>query len=304
MQPLVSVVIVSYNTSELTSKSIQSVYASQGFEPNQIEILLVDNNSTDDTVASISKKFPQVKLIKNQKNNGFGGGNNQGVSLAQGKYILFLNTDAFLEKDSLHILVETLEKQKDVSSVGPQYRGKDGEYQQSAGYFPTFSRVIAWMWWFDKLPLIKRFFQKPYHIYDHSWYKKPQYVDWLMGACILIHKSDFQAIGGFDENIFMYGEEVELYYRLNSKTGKKNYFTPATRVVHLGSASTQKANASRLILELRGIEYFYKKHYPHLLGFIRFIIYTGTCMRIFVFSLVPGKKEALREYKKFFTARQ
>ena len=109
---------------------------------------------------------------------------------------------------------------------------------------------------------------------------------------------------GFDEKMFMYAEEVELYRRLKESLGKKVYFTPQTKVVHMGRASSNKANAFVLIHELKGIQYIYQKHYPHLLGFISFVIFVGVILRIIVFSLLPSRHEALVEYKKFFQQAQ
>lgn len=300
MTPLVSVIIVSYNTRKLTVKSIKSAYVSQGFKPGEIEVILVDNNSADDTVAYLKKHFPSVKLIVNQENRGFGGGNNQGAKAAKGIYLLLLNTDAFLGPDSLKTLVHILAKHREIVSVGPQLRYADNRLQPSAGYLPTPLRVLAWMWWLDKLPLIKRLFPTPYHVFDPAWHQKAQTPEWLMGACVLFRRTEFLAAGGFDEQIFMYAEEVELYRRLQKSLGKQVYFTPKSSVVHLGRASSNKANAYVLIHELKGIEYIYQKHYPHLLWFIRLVIYTGVALRIFVFSLIPHRHEALAEYKKFF----
>ena len=300
MKPLVSVIIVSYNTRKLTVKSIRSTYASTGFKPGEIEVIVVDNHSHDDTVAYLKTIFPQVKLIVNQDNRGFGGGNNQGAYIAKGEYLLLLNTDAFLGKDSLQILVRVLAKRQDVVSVGPQLRYADHRLQCSGGYLPTPIRVLAWMWWLDKLPLIKNFFTTPYHVFDPAWHKKTQYPEWLMGACVLFRRQEFLMAGGFDEHIFMYAEEVELYRRLQQSLGKKVCFTPKTRVVHLGRASSNQANAYVLIHELKGIEYIYHKHYSHLLWFIRFVIYSGVLLRILVFSFLPARRDSLAEYRKFF----
>lgn len=301
MKALVSVVVVSYNTREYTVKSLQSALDSRGFKPGEIEVILIDNNSPDDTVAYVKKHLPSVKVIANHENFGFGGGNNQGAKLARGKYLLLLNPDAFLAHDSLKIMYDLMEKDQSLVSVGPQLRYQDGSMQQSAGFLPTPWRVMAWMWWLDKLPLIKKFFPTPYHVFDLNWHERDHYPEWLMGACIMFRRDEFLLAGGFDDKIFMYAEEVELYRRLNETLHKKVLFTTETKVVHIGSVSTKKANAYRLVYELQGVEYIYAKHYPHLLWFIRFVIYTGVIMRLVIFSLLPSRREALAEYKKFFT---
>ncbi|MFH2019688.1 MAG: glycosyltransferase family 2 protein [bacterium] len=300
MKPKVSVIIVSYNTRRLTVKSIKSAYASKGFAKDELEVILVDNNSKDDTVSYIKEHLPEVKLITNRENKGFGGGNNQGVKIAKGKYVLLLNTDAFLAPDSLKVLVDILEKNNDIVSVGPQLRYGDGRLQPSGGYLPTPLRVMAWMFWWDKLPLIKKLFPTPYHVFDPAWHKKTQYPDWLMGACVMFRREEFLAAGGFDEKIFMYAEEVELYRRLKENLGKKVLFTPKTQVVHLGRASSNKANAFVLTHELKGIKYIYQKHYPHLLWFIKLAIFKGVLLRLAVFSLIPSRREVVKEYQNYF----
>lgn len=302
MQPLVSVIIVSYNTRTYTVKAMKTALNSRGFKAGEVEVIMVDNHSPDDSVAYTQKHLPQVQVVANSDNRGFGGGNNQGASLAKGKYLLLLNPDAFLAPDSLRIMIDIMEKRDDIVSVGPQLRYAGGAMQQSAGYLPTPVRVMAWMWWLDKLPLIKQLFPKPYHVYDLDWHKHDRYPEWLMGACVLFRTSEFLAAGGFDEKIFMYAEEVELYRRLKESLGKQVFFTTATSVVHIGSVSTKKANAYRLAYELKGVQYIYAKHYPHLLWFIRFVIYTGVLMRLAIFSLIPSRRDTLVEYKKFFQA--
>lgn len=298
-KPLVSVVIVSYNTRDLTVKSIKHVKKSKGFAKGDIEIIVVDNNSSDDTVQYLKKHNKEITLISNNKNRGFGGGNNQGVTRAKGKYILLLNTDAFLSPDTLKTLVDIMEERNDIISVGPQLRYEDGRVQLSGGYLPTPIRVLAWMWWLDKLPLLKEII-KPYHVYSIPWHQKDQYPEWLMGACVLFRRAEFTKAGGFDEKIFMYAEEVELYRRLKQSLGKKVFFTPKTQVIHIGSASTKKANTFRLVHELKGVEYIYQKHYPRLLPLIKLIIYSGSLMRLVLYRLLPGRREAYEEYKKFF----
>lgn len=301
MKALVSVVVVSYNTREYTVKSLQSALNSHGFKPGEIEVILIDNNSPDDTVAYVKKHLPSVKVIANHENLGFGGGNNQGAKLARGQYLLLLNPDAFLGSNSLKIMYDLMENDQNLVSVGPQLRYQDGSMQQSAGYLPTPWRVMAWMWWLDKLPLIKKLFPTPYHVFDLNWHEHDHHPEWLMGACIMFRRDEFLLAGGFDDKIFMYAEEVELYRRLSETLHKKVLFTTKTKVIHIGSVSTKKANAYRLVYELQGVEYIYAKHYPHLLWFIRLVIYTGVIMRVAIFSLLPSRREALAEYKKFFT---
>jgi GT2 family glycosyltransferase len=298
-KPSVSVVIVSYNTRDLTTKSIQSVYNSHGFAKGGIEIIVIDNHSTDGSMTDIKKMFPSAILIENESNIGFGAANNQGVALAKGEYILLLNSDAFLGNSSLRHMVDILDQHPEYLSVGPALHSDDGSIQMSAGYFPSVRRVLAWMWWLDKLPGLKRLYQDAYHIFDPAWYSREQHPDWLMGACILLRKSDFESVGGFDEQIFMYAEEVELYMRLIKNTNKINIFAPQIYVTHIGSASTTKAKAMRLTQELHGLEYIYHKHFPGSRMLLKWILTSGVWLRIAIFSLIPSRKESIHEYWRY-----
>lgn len=297
-KPIVSVIIVSYNTASLTLRSVQSAYASKGFKKGEIEVIVVDNNSTDDTVNYLGSQLENFRLIVNSENKGFGAANNQGAAIAKGKYLLLLNSDAFLDTNALRAMVDTLSLHRDIYSTGPLLRTEDDTTSPSSGYFPTPSRIIGWMWGLDKLPLIKLAFPTPYHVFDLNWYGHEQYPDWLMGACVLFRTSEFKSVGGFDEQIFMYAEEVDLYQRLHAKLRKKVFFNPLVSAIHLGHSSSQSGDAAYLTHELRGILYLYTKRYSHLLWIIRFIIYTGVLMRVAIFSLIPSRRDSVLEYKK------
>lgn len=296
-KPVVSIIIVSYNTARLTEQCVKHALASTGFTQGQIEIIVVDNNSTDKTPDILAKKYPNIKIIRNNKNLGFGAGNNLGVAHASSEYILLLNTDAFLKPDSLSKLLSVLVNNKDTLAVAPELSYEDGRLQQSVGYFPTLARVVGWMWGLDKLPVIKSLFPTPYHFYDLSKYKNDLSPDWLMGACVLLRKDAYLSVAGFDEKIFMYGEEVELFYRLKKKYLNQTVrLMPSVVVTHLGSSSSKASNTSSLISELHGIVTFYNLHYPHLTWIIKIIINLGVVMRVIAFSLIPSRSSSARLY--------
>jgi GT2 family glycosyltransferase len=297
MNKIVSVIIVSYNTASLTLKCVKHVLDSVGLAKTQLEIIVVDNNSSDNTAQLLSSSYPDIKVISSKKNLGFGGGNNLGVSNAKGDYILLLNTDAFLQPDSLSRLLDFLQNNQNLLAVAPMLAYDDGKLQQSLGYFPTPLRVVGWMWGLDKLPLTKTLFPTPYHQYDLSKYKSDLSPDWLMGACVLLRKSAYQSVSGFDETIFMYGEEVELFYRLKKKYPNQMLRLLTTVVVtHLGSYSSDAANTSRLLSELDGIITFYNLHFPKLTWAIKIVISIGVILRIILFSLIPSRQRIVRQY--------
>lgn len=300
MNKIVSVIIVSYNTASLTLKCVKKVIESKGLAKTQLEIIVVDNNSSDDTVQLLSRSYPDIKVISSKKNLGFGGGNNLGVSNAKGEYILLLNTDAFLEPDSLSKMLDFLQNNQNLLAVAPMLAYQGGKLQQSLGYFPTPLRVVGWMWGLDKLPLTKTLFPTPYHQYDLSKYKSDLSPDWLMGACVLLRKSAYVSVSGFDETIFMYGEEVELFYRLKKKYPRQMLrLLPSVVVTHLGSYSSEAANTSRLLSELDGIITFYNLHFPKLTWAIKMVISIGVILRIILFSLIPSRHRLARQYLSY-----
>lgn len=299
--PLVSIIIVSYNTAKLTQQCLTHALASSGFDPGELEVIVVDNHSTDHTVTLIQKNFPTVKVITTPSNLGFGAGNNLGVKAARGQDILLLNTDAFLKPETLRQLREVLRADPNALAVSPRLVTADGQTQQSLGYFPTLSRVIAWMWGLDKLPFIKTLFPTPYHFYDTSRYTDNLTPDWLMGAAVLLRRDDYLTVGGFNESIFMYGEEVELFYRLHlAYPAKAPRLLATLSITHLGSASTTQAKLSRLLAEFSGIKIFYQLHFPALLPLLKFVIGSGVLLRAMVFSLQPARRALSREYWHYF----
>lgn len=299
-RPLISVILVSYNTADLTLESLAHLYNSRGFKPGQIEVIVVDNHSTDGTVSLVKTKYPQAILIESKSNLGFGAGNNLGVKAAKGEYLFFLNTDAFVEPNSLKDMYEAILTDSTILAVAPLLTYRDGSLQQSVGYFPTLPRLMAWMWGWDKLPLLKLAFPKPYHAYDLTTYSTGLRPDWLMGAAFLLRKCDFEAVAGFDPHIFMYGEEVELFYRLKqSLPSRTPMLIPSIRVKHLGGSSSNKAKVSKLVQEFRGLITLYRKHYPNLVSFAKFVIYTGVLIRIIIFSLIPTRHDTVKEYLKY-----
>jgi len=300
-KPKISVILVSYNTKDITLKSIDSINKSKGFLPGQIEIVLVDNNSNDGTISAVREQYSEVKIIVNSENKGYGIANNQGIDKAVGEYILLLNTDAFLQPNSLSILFSKLTNNPDILAVAPRLVYPNGQTQQSCGYFPTPYRLFGWLLGLDKLPLIKLAFPKPYHHYDLTRYNLEFSPDWVMGACVLISKRDYHAVGGFDSQIFMYTEEVELFLRLRQLfPNKRVIVTPRASVTHLGSYSSNKEGTNRLLLEFEGIKKLYKKHYSRHYILSRILIGIGVFLRFTIYTFIPSRRKTAAEYRLYF----
>ena len=302
----ISVIIVNWNTKELLRECLASIY--KFTRSIHFEIIVVDNGSKDGSQAIVSKKFPQVKLIPNEDNLGFTKANNQGIKIAKGEYILLLNSDTYLIENSLQKLVEKAHSlegptlKNTVSRVGPSERlgalaplllNSDRTIQQSVGFFPNLPQIFWWMSFVDDLP--GGSFLKPYHLDHDSFYKKDHEVDWITGAAFLIPKKVIEKMGGLDEKIFMYGEDVEWSYRIK-KAGFKIYFSPITKIVHIARGSSSKISKNAILGEYKGIIYFYQKHKGLIsLQIARFLLKIGALARILIFSIL-GRKETAKFY--------
>lgn len=246
----VSVIIVNYNRLDLTRRSIESVIK---YAPG-CEIILVDNNSTESGIEELSEEFSQVKVIRLSKNYGFGYGNNRGAEIAKGKYLFFLNNDAYLVENTPLILSDYLDDNKDVGVVGPKLIFPDSRFQLSFGWAPS----IINEWRTRKLQNgLHKSYDKYVNIVTAS-YNKISEIDWVTGAALMIRKKLFEEVGGFDEKYFMYFEDSDLCKRIKN-CGYKIYYIPLTAVVHQANATVKKIET--INDEYRKSQlYYYKKH--------------------------------------------
>ena len=238
--PLVSILIVSFNTRDLTLECLRMLYANLGGVA--AEVLVIDNGSPDDSVAAICRDYPQAGMIVNEMNAGFGAANNRAMELSRGKYLLLLNSDAFVAPGAIAALIEYLERHPRVGAAGPRLLNADGSLQISCFPFPSPVRAWAENLWLPKvLPHTSRL--GDYRRWAHD---QEQLVDWVVGACMLVRREAYEAVGGFDERFFMYSEEADWQRRMRNK-GWQIGFAPAARVRHLGGASgaSEAANMNR-----------------------------------------------------------
>ena len=249
-----SIIIVSYNTKELLKQCIESITKNSKTSNISYEIIVVDNNSKDDSVKfvnSLIRNKLAIKLIENKNNVGFAKANNQGIKIAQGKYIMLLNSDTIILNNALEKMVDYLEKNRDVAVLGPKLLNADRTPQPSVGNFPSLPVAVNMLFFEHFVP--NRFVR---------WSPKTtRTVDWVMGAALMSRREIFNKIGGLDENIFMYMEELEWCYRVK-KNGYKIYFYPQAKIVHLGQGSSKTGRKDPIINIYKGLIYFYRKHYP------------------------------------------
>ena len=246
--PDLSIVLVNWNTRALLRDCLASIQANS--DNLVLGLIVVDNNSTDDSVATVTRDFPNVKLICNESNLGFARANNQGLRASQGRYVLFLNSDTLVPAHSLSALVDFMESHSKIGACSPRLARADGSTQPFAfGDDPTpsylFRRGIAHLFLHRSL---------------HNWETtEPQAIDWVSGACLLARCAALESVGGFDENFFMYFEDNDLCYRLR-QAGWKIFYNPQVTITHFGGASLAQ-NKTRTQYYDASLRYFYRKHY-------------------------------------------
>ncbi|KKT73735.1 MAG: Glycosyltransferase-like protein, family 2 [Candidatus Collierbacteria bacterium GW2011_GWB1_44_6] len=288
-----SIITISYNTKQITLDCLDSILKyTKGIS---YEVIVVDNGSKDGSVEAVrhySKKFPQIILIDAQENLGFGRGNNLGVKKARGNYLLFLNSDTLLFDNALKEAYETVIKHPKVGAYSCRLLNADRSFQASGGHFPSFWSLMAWQFFIDDLPIIGDFI--PSFHPKQSQYEKNKQMDWVTGAFMIVRKDIFDKAGGFDKNIFMYTEEMELCYRL-SKLGYPTYYTNTPAIVHLGGASGGSYLA--LTLEIKNMIYFWRKHMPHWqIVFVKISFWIGSLLRLLIFGIIKGDAKARKAY--------
>ena len=266
--PLVSIIIINYKTPIILLDCLQSILEYEAY-PNY-EIILLDNDSQDESIELVRTKYPAVQIITSTVNLGFAKGNNQAVKTAKGDYLLFINSDTKLTCSIIESFIKASEANNHISILGPRIRNSDGTIQPSVFRFPTLWRAFCESFFLATLfPRSKLFGD-----YRTFTYTQLTAVDYVSGACFFISKRTFDKVSGFDESFFMYAEEADLMFRLH-KRGYQTYFLPYGDITHLGGASDQdKSMFKQSFFESQ--TYFYQKHYGSL------------GLRIFLISKVAG----------------
>jgi GT2 family glycosyltransferase len=259
-----SVVIVSFNTLGVLRECLHSVYRELG--PLHAQVIVVDNASTDGSPEAIEQEFPGVELIRSEINLGFGRANNLGFERASGRYVVLLNSDAFLNPGALERSVAHMDANPRAGLGGGRLAGRDGSPQPSARMFPTvLNDLIVLSGLAAKFPR-SRFFGR----FDRTWASDDEAaeVDWVPGAYSIIRAEALAAAGPFDPRFFLYYEEVDLCMRIKQK-GYSIWYWPDISVVHIGGESSRQLTSlelsrsgTQLILwRMRSTLLYYRKHH-------------------------------------------
>jgi GT2 family glycosyltransferase len=252
-----------------------------------VEIIVVDNASTDDTVVVIRERFPNICVIENTKNVGFAGANNQAIRHSHGKYVLLLNPDTQVRSGALKTLLEFMDGEPKVGLAGAQLLNPDNSLQTSSYPAPTLARELWRLFHFDKI--------YPYGIYQmNKWSRtEPRPVETLLGACILARREVLEKIGLLDESYFMYSEEIDLCLRAR-KAGWPIYWVPEAKIVHYGGQSTQQVATEMFVHLYRSKLSYFNKHHGRVSAIAyKLIIFMATLSRLILTPLAlfePAEK--------------
>ncbi|MHB1279040.1 MAG: glycosyltransferase [Bacteroidia bacterium] len=252
-----SVIIVNYNVEHFLEQALLSVR--KALKQADGEVWVVDNRSVDGSVAMVRSKFPEVHLIANEDNPGFAVANNQAIKRAKGKYLLLLNPDTVVEEDTFRKIIDFMEAHPDAGGLGVKMIDGKGEFlPESKRGLPTPEVAFYKMFGLSKVFPKSRIFGR-YHLGFLS-NDEVHEVDVLAGAFMLLRKETLEKIGLLDETFFMYGEDIDLSYRI-TKGGYKNYYFPDTTIIHYKGESTKKTSVNYVFVFYRAMVIFAKKHY-------------------------------------------
>ena len=253
----ISVIVVNYNVEFFLEQCLNSV--KKALENVTGEVFVVDNNSIDGSVEMVRLKFPEINLIANKDNRGFSKANNQAIEISQGEYILLLNPDTVVEEDTFSKVISFMDNHPDAGGLGVRMLDGKGVFlPESKRGLPTPTVAFYKIFGLSKLfPKSKKFGQ--YHL-GHLNELETNEVDILSGAFMLMRKEALNKVGLLDETFFMYGEDVDLSYRIQ-KGGYKNYYFPETRIIHYKGESTKKSSVNYVFVFYRAMVIFAEKHF-------------------------------------------
>lgn len=281
-----SVIILNYNVRYFLEQCVLSVQ--KALEHIDGEIIVVDNLSADDSCEMMRQRFPNVKLIENKTNLGFPKGNNIGVAEAKGEFICILNPDTVVAEDTFEKVLAFAKSKQDLGIVGCKLIDGTGNFlPESKRGVPTpwvaFTKIFGLYKLFPKLTLFNKYYAQ--HLSENQTGK----VDILVGAFMVMQRDLYLEVGGFDENCFMYSDDIDLSYMV-LKSGRSNYYFHETSVIHYKGESTVR-DGTYMKRFREAMQFFYKKHFGGSLFF-------DVLMRIGAFAFALLKKNQAKKISK------
>lgn len=282
----ISVVIVNYNVKDYLYQCLKSIQHST--KSLNVEVIVVDNNSTDDSVEFLEPLFPEYLFLKLPDNLGFASANNIGIEKSKGKYVLILNPDTILEDNTLDVMFKYMEEHNEVGIAGCKVLNQDGSFQLACRRgFPTpwtsFTKLFGLQTLFPKSRLFARYNQT-FRSIDETYY-----IDSIVGAFMFARKDVLSAVGGFDTDFFMYGEDIDLCYRI-TQAGWKVAYVHSTSIIHFKGQSTKRSSINDIKHFYNAMEIYVKKHYNHSRFFL-FLLRLSIIFRSFFAYINKNRRD-------------
>lgn len=262
-----TIVIVSWNTRLLIENCLLSVYGSlNGSMP--VQLIVVDNGSSDGTLEMVRTRFPQVLLIENASNRGFAAANNQAISVSEGDYALLLNSDTLMHSDVLDRAVEYLDDNPEIAVLGPTVRNPDGSIQVSISGEPGIANLLILLSGVSHIGRL-RFLDR----YQMSYWEGSRHADVpvISGCCMFVRSAAISDVGQLDERYFFFGEETDWCKRFRRK-GWRVHFAPIEYVTHFGGGSIGHNNVRRSLLLTGATVRFNRVHHGAVAAVVVFLI--------------------------------
>ena len=275
---MLSICIVNWNVRDDLRRCLDSLRA-QAIDG--VQIIVVDNASTDGSVAMLRDEYPEVELIANPDNRGFAAANNQCFEVSTGTCVLMLNPDTIMPPEGLKTLLAFAESHPRAGAVGPKLLNSDGSLQSSCRRFPTITAALFRNTflgrWFPRARAAQTYLMADF---DHI---QPAQVDWVSGACMLLRREALEQVGGLDTSFFWGSEDVDLCWRLH-KAGWDVTYTPAPQVTHVIGRSTDQVVVPTILRTHRSMYRLYSKHLAHN-PLSRGLVWLGVWLRAYLLIL-------------------
>lgn len=292
--PKVVISVVSFNTKNYLESCIKDLKSQK--TDAHLEIWVLDNNSEDGSSDMVAEKFPEVELIRSDKNLGFAKGQNEILEKAKGDYYLLVNPDTQIPEDAIEKMVNFSEDHPGCGILGPKLAGFDGKINQNGGDLPVDLALLSWLFNLEFFGIKTNFHRK-----DPRYYEKPREAGWVGGTFMLIKREVLEQAGFFNPGYFMYVEDVDLCYRVKQK-GFKIMINPEVEVKHKSGASSKDPKFYQWKNEFQNLILFYRENigiFPSIV--LTFLIYISTFLRMVVFALL-GKGEISLSYAKIIAS--
>ncbi len=289
---IVTISIVSFNSSKLIKDCLNSILKFK--YQNKVQIVVVDNASSDDSVKVIKENFPQVKLIQSKKNLGFAGGHNLVLKNLKDDFCLILNPDTKIDENVIDPMIKFMRENLQCGIASCKVLNFNGSLQPNGGDLPNFISIFSWLFNLDILNL------PTLHRNEESYYQKPHSVGWVSGNFMLIKREVISKIGSLNDEYFMYFEDIDYCFKA-TKADFKIMINPEVSIKHLSGGSLDQPKLRQWTGEFRGLIHFYQKQ-NFLLGWgVKLLVYLAATLRMVLFFII-GKFNISLTYAKIIVS--